>query len=88
MFFALDSKNGKTKWSYNGGHQIESAPILDANGVIYMVTGNGVLRALDQKGNRIWEYNMKDNTVSAPAIGADGTIYLVSQNGRVTAVGK
>lgn len=65
---------------------------IDANGVVYVGSGNGRLVAIGPDGVKKWSTAVDTsaygayNAVSAPAIGSDGTLY-VTEAGKLVAIG-
>jgi len=57
----------------------EASPLIDDNGVIYMVSG-GILSAFHDDGQKLWEKKLAYGSYFAgyPALSSDGTIYLAS----------
>ena len=85
--------NGLMKWKFvaDADHALQRAPLIDANGTIYMASvlrdgqaADGYLYAIKSDGSQKWIYKVARTQVggdwfadlSEPAIGADGTIYF------------
>jgi outer membrane protein assembly factor BamB len=87
IFYAFDS-SGYLKWKCDTGidGEIQCAPALAANGIIYFTQGltsavvpsdKGYLYALRASdGTLVWKYEIGWST-SSPVIAADGTLYAV-----------
>jgi outer membrane protein assembly factor BamB len=58
VLMAVDSE-GNVKWSLplDWGHALKS-PVVDANGRIYLVTGDRFVRAIAPDGKMIWKYRV------------------------------
>jgi outer membrane protein assembly factor BamB len=66
-----------------------SSPIIDANGTLYVGSGNHYLIAGDPNtGNEKWRVLMYGEIHSTPAMGADGTIYVGCDDGYIYAIGE
>jgi len=60
---------------------------VDAEGVVYIGSGNGVLYALESRtGKPLWKVKVGNSIISSPAIGWNGVIYFGAGN-KVYAVG-
>lgn len=70
--------NGTLKWVCNVGGNVESSPVIDENGTIYVGIAEqwGHLSAINPDGTLKWTYSVSDEILSSPAIGSDGTIYF------------
>ncbi|MFQ5961632.1 MAG: PQQ-binding-like beta-propeller repeat protein, partial [Candidatus Methylomirabilales bacterium] len=99
ILYALDSKTGKVKWSFDGVAQsgyrtfaIFSSAALGPEGTIYFGGKNGVLYALRESrgflstgAQVLWRYNLGPGIQSSPLLTADGTIYLGDEKGTLHA---
>lgn len=81
--FALDGKTGAVKWTYAAGRPVNSSPLLDGAGILYVGTGDafdtgsGSLLAIDSStGTKKWETVTTNGVESSPSQGANGTIYI------------
>ncbi|WP_239618028.1 S-layer homology domain-containing protein [Cohnella mopanensis] len=85
--------NGSLKWKFatDSNHAFDRAPLVDANGTIYMATllpsehtADGYLYAINPNGSKKWIFKVSHSKIGGttfadiaePAIGADGTIYF------------
>lgn len=75
QLIAIDPIDGTTKWSYQAGADMLSAPIVDASGVIYATSRDGNVYAINSDGSLKWISSFTEFRGSA-AIGADGTVYI------------
>lgn len=81
---------GNVDWIKNGISTFSQAPVIAADGTIYIVDGTN-LRAFDADGIEKWVVSNVEAT-NRPAIGNDGTIYIggkvseVRQNGYTVTV--
>ena len=74
-----------------------SAPLVDADGRIYLGLGTGkrwtrpwgkVLRAYTPAGALLWEFPLGEGVyTSSPALAPDGTLYVGSMDGKLYALG-
>jgi outer membrane protein assembly factor BamB len=86
-FFAIDS-NGTLKWNNIGFIDVESAPAIGDDGMIYAGTAFASpnhLIAFYPNGTAKWSYPT-DNIFSSPVIDEDGTIYFGEHNGNLRAL--
>ncbi len=86
-FFAIDS-NGTLKWNNIGYIDVESAPAIGDDGIIYAGTAFASpnhLIAFYPNGTAKWSYPT-DNIFSSPVIGEDGVIYFGEYNGNLRAL--
>ncbi|WP_321423209.1 PQQ-binding-like beta-propeller repeat protein [uncultured Methanobacterium sp.] len=74
------SPNGTLLWKYNtGGYNFGSSPVIDADGIVYVVDTNGAtgtLYAFYPRGILKWTYTINEIYGTSPIIGTDGTIYI------------
>lgn len=79
------SPGGSSNWT--SGIYNATAPILDANGKIFIASSylSGRLYALNQDGRQIWDYSI-GGAEQVPVLGSDGTIYIGSRDGRLYAI--
>ena len=81
MVHALDTRNGKTVWTYATGNKIFSAPFITSQLAI-VSSCDGFIYALDkQKGTVCWKYDTGYPIVACPTV-TDGNIYIGSSNGK------
>ncbi len=89
----------KARWTFNSGARddkggFENAPVLDADGTLYIGGNDGVLYALDTKtGKPKWTFDAVARSgyrtygiFSSVALGPDKTIYFGGKNGILYAV--
>jgi outer membrane protein assembly factor BamB len=82
--FAINGQTGAIKWSKPIYSEAEDAPIVGADGTVYIVDYS--LYALDPAtGNTKWTFAYSGQTGS-PSIGADGTLYVPTYNGILYAI--
>ncbi len=69
---------GIEKWRFSENfHGIESSPVIDSDGVIYICDGWGVITAIYSNGTMKWKYTAGGQILgSSPAIDEDDTIYV------------
>ena len=66
---------------------IYATPVVDDDGIIYVLPSDGKLHAVNTNGSKKWTFQSGGADSSAPVIGPDGTIYFGSLDGRLYAVG-
>jgi len=77
-FYAI-YPNGTLKWIYDISAGIDSTPVIDEEGIIYIGTIYAMpnyLYAFYPDGTLKWRYATGDSIFSSPAIGNDGTVYF------------
>jgi outer membrane protein assembly factor BamB len=57
FFYAIDPKDGKTRWSYKGKGSVESRPELGSDLVYYTSSANRVVALDAATGTRRWQYD-------------------------------
>jgi len=82
--FALSSA-GATKWQFDVGYCIDTAPLVDAEGTVYVMSADSRLRAINPDGSQKWLYEGKPYQYCPFAIAPDGTIY--TSGGGICAIG-
>ncbi|MDW7680464.1 MAG: PQQ-binding-like beta-propeller repeat protein [bacterium] len=77
------SPSGERLWYFNiGGREVYHSPLIDANGVIYIGSDDGVFYAINPDGSMKWKYETNSMVTcgyGGPSIGLDGTIYFSNQ---------
>ena len=97
ILYAINSTNGKVKWTYNTGAIYGSSAAIGSNGTIYIADSNGVLYAINPSGSLKWSYTLNYENkyyqyfsvtlhYDTPSIGPDGTIYIGTNGGSYTAL--
>ncbi|MBF0558165.1 MAG: PQQ-binding-like beta-propeller repeat protein [Nitrospirae bacterium] len=100
MLYAIDATTGKTKWSYQTGinpdyssdihnpkYGVLTAPVIGADGTVYVGAIDGNMYALKSDGTLLWTYSAGSRiTENCPAIGPDGTLYFSTSSGYLFAV--
>lgn len=91
QFYAINAKTGAVLWTFPTRIETLSEPLLE-EGVLYFITGNNTLYALDAAtGKQIWLYSRPDTSSlsirggSKPAY-RQGTIYVGFSDGSVVAL--
>ncbi len=92
MIYTLDSRLRLTKTTANGDviwdlniREDENIPAVASvglafdNGLVYVVSGDGVVYAIKPEGEIIWQYDTKNILRSAPVI-KDGHLYVLAAN--------
>jgi outer membrane protein assembly factor BamB len=97
VFYALDGRTGRPRWTYRTGDHIYSSAALlaDAQGrttAIFFGSTDGFLYTLDPAGRLLWRYDAGDPIRSSPAVGAAPSgqtgdiVYFGAGNGRLYAL--
>lgn len=78
--------NGTKKWEFDAASD-KFAPVIGADGTIYVAGGNYVLYAVNPNGTKKWEFQAgAAMQFTSAAIGHDGTIYVGSEDHSLYAV--
>jgi outer membrane protein assembly factor BamB len=81
---------GTLRWKFTTAGPISSAPIVGADGTIYVASSDnnlyGHLYAIDPSGVQKWRFKTCSHISSSPAITGDGTIYVESEDGNLYAI--
>jgi len=67
---------GTLKWKFTTGSGIFTAPVIGADGTIYIGSTDQNFYAVNPDGSMKWKFATGEALRSAAAIGADGTIYF------------
>ena len=89
--------DGTLKWKFKADKQIESSPVVGADGTIYIADQSCNLYAVNPDGRQKWKFDAGEPVTSkewggescfqsTPAIAADGTIYILPTSGNFYAV--
>jgi outer membrane protein assembly factor BamB len=67
-------------WAFTAGGDLLSAPVIGADGTIYVGCDDFNLYAVKPDGTLKWTFLTKNSVSSTPAVGADGIIYVGSSD--------
>jgi len=85
---ALNPEDGSVKWPAETESTVDSAPVIGADGLIYVGDVNYNFKAYDPlDGSVVWGYAAGDWVQTSAAIGEDGTVYVGSWDGYLYAFG-
>ncbi len=77
----IGPQTNSTKWTFTTSGNIQySAPVIGADGTIYIGNSRGVFYALNPDGTLKWSYSSVTRVYDSAVIGGDGTIYFCGQN--------
>jgi outer membrane protein assembly factor BamB len=83
--FAINSKNGTTRWSRALPSRAESSPLVD-HGRVYFGSENGTVYALGAShGNVLWTYHAGGAVKASPTL-SDGVLYFGDYSGHLQAI--
>ena len=83
--YALNAMSGQRKWLYQA-KALATAPLVAAQGSIYLGTKYGTLYVLDAaSGQRKWSYSVGSSIYSSPAV-SNGVVYVGSDSGYLYAL--
>jgi hypothetical protein len=77
--------DGRDRWSAVISGIFRGAA-RNADGTVYVTTGNGFLEAWSDAGTNLWRLNIGAGIDAAPVIGTEGSIVFGAADGRVRAV--
>jgi outer membrane protein assembly factor BamB len=80
--------DGTKKWSLTiGGSWVNSAPVIDEYGIIYVtsVAGNNIC-AVYPNGTKKWDFKTSSDVYSSPVLDNMGTVYCGSHDGYMYAI--
>jgi outer membrane protein assembly factor BamB len=76
--------DGSKKWDLNTITGITTAPVLAADGTIFVISGNSVLAASGE-GKKKWSFVFNDAMRASPTLAPDGTLYVATGSGKIYA---
>lgn len=71
--------DGSDNWQYRTSDKIVAAPIIDAEGSVYVSSGT-LFHALNAKGKPLWKYDVKQYITASPVIDSGGVLYIAAGN--------
>jgi len=75
------------KWQFATGYQVNAAPVVGADGTIYVSSADDSLYAFNPSdGSLKWQFATQDQINACPALGTDGTVYTSSFDGNLYAL--
>lgn len=96
--YAINLADGSVLWKFEIDGLFVARPIVDAEGTVFAVANtatdttdteesdiNGILLAIDNKGNKKWSFKAEGNIISSPVLAQDGRIFFgtITENGGV-----
>lgn len=76
-------------WRASTGGRIRGRPVCTRDGVVYLLSEDRHLYALEEHtGRRIWRTYLGGRVWNSLCIGADGTVYTVLKDGDLLAIGR
>jgi outer membrane protein assembly factor BamB len=73
-------------WRFITGGRIAGAPALDHRGLVYVLSDDRVLYAIDSTGTERWRFALGARPSGSPVIAYDGTVLAGTASGRLWAV--
>jgi outer membrane protein assembly factor BamB len=83
--FNTSGNPGILKWSFPTSFMIQSSPVIDSKGIIYIHDNNNILYAIYPNGTEKWNITLV-GIRDTPAIDSDGTIYIGSHFNKFYAI--
>lgn len=77
---------GERLWRFITGGRIRSFPAVGYNGVVYCVSEDRYLYALNREGKQLWRLDLEERVSDCFAAGYDGTLYVGLKKGIILAV--
>jgi hypothetical protein len=77
----LPSGTLRVEWTRTIGASMNEAPVIGANGDVFVVTARGQVVATTVDGDEKWRVNLSEPSTSPPALLSDGTLVFVSGSG-------
>ncbi|MGI8907679.1 MAG: PQQ-binding-like beta-propeller repeat protein [Candidatus Sumerlaeaceae bacterium] len=79
--------DGKEKWRYDGKLPVFSSPVVDAQGVVYFGSNDGVLTALDAATGRVrWRNTDAQYSIESKPLLHEGRLYVGAWDGYIYCV--
>lgn len=69
---------GTPSWSHEALDDVTANPVLGEDGILYVISRDKKLYALNPDGSEAWSYDFGASTRFAPAVAVDGTIYILT----------
>ncbi|MGM9698137.1 MAG: PQQ-binding-like beta-propeller repeat protein [Prevotella sp.] len=79
-FFAL-TPNGTLRWTAQLGAAVKAAPAVTSDGVVYVLTDDGTLHALNAEDGSVKWSKTDEGKAGGVAVDADGNIYIGTSSG-------
>jgi len=80
------SPPGEQLWRFITGGRIRSQPAVGNNGIVYVISEDRYLYALNPEGVALWQRDLTERVSDCFTIGYDGSIYVGFKNGIITAI--
>ncbi|MBN1797795.1 MAG: PQQ-binding-like beta-propeller repeat protein [Spirochaetales bacterium] len=77
---------GEQLWRFITGGRIRSQPAVGYNGIVYAISEDRYLYALNSEGVSLWRSDLKERVSDCFTIGYDGSIYIGLKNGIIIAL--
>lgn len=74
-------------WRFITGGRIRLAPAISADGVLYCVSDDRLLRAVSDEGRELWRYSLGSRPAAGPLLLPDGGICVVTTDRLLVCVG-
>lgn len=88
----LSVEDGSVLWSFpvdgagEEANRIYGSPALDAEGNVYVGSGNGFLYSVDALGQLRWQFETPEAVDTTPAVDEANNVYFASRNGSIYSV--
>jgi outer membrane protein assembly factor BamB len=80
------SPPGAQLWRFITGGRIRSQPAVGNNGIVYVISEDRYLYAVNTEGSAMWRCDLKNRVSDCFTIGYDGIIYVGFKNGIIRAI--
>jgi outer membrane protein assembly factor BamB len=79
--YAIDTRSGEQRWSYDSGAAVDGAPAVTPSGVVVFGNKDGMLTALDADSGALrWSRAWKPAAEDAACVGPDNTLLLPDES--------
>ena len=91
---SLDAATGELRWFFpvtvsdSGERGVQSGPLVDREGAIYVGAHDDYLYALAPTGELRWAFGASGDVDSNPVLGRDGVLYVGSNDRHLYAIGR
>jgi outer membrane protein assembly factor BamB len=77
---------GDELWRFITGGRIRSQPAIGKDGIIYIISEDRYLYALNNQGRQLWRCDLHERVSDCFCLGYDGSIYVGLKKGKILAI--
>ena len=78
--------SGTQLWSYNTDGEINSSPVIGADGTVYFGSADSSVYAVSSSGLLVWSYKSDSPVNGTGALSFNGILYIGTDNGKLLAL--